>query len=84
MIRRWKVDSWTHCSGDTASTLPDPESVVARVRQDGGGVVLMHDRDRRDRTRTEFVLNTTRSLIQLAKSEGWTFVHDPEELSRVA
>jgi len=64
---------WTVDSGDTYATLPDPRAVVAAVRGDGGGVVLLHDFDRDPATRSArhaHVLNTTAMLLELARTEG--------------
>jgi peptidoglycan/xylan/chitin deacetylase (PgdA/CDA1 family) len=65
-----RIGWWTIDSGDTFDRLPSsPEVVVEALRQAGGGVVLMHDFDR-DAQRGEYVLETTRRLIELARHEG--------------
>lgn len=68
---------WTIDSGDTHPVLPTPASVVERVQRERGGVVLLHDHDRRRSTRTErfrFVLETTERLLETARAEGLTVV----------
>lgn len=80
----WRIISWTHPSGDTFATLPNPQVITNKVKQDGGGVVLMHDMDRKDPARPRFVLETTRQLIGLARREGWDFIHTPEDWAKVA
>lgn len=63
---------WTIDSGDTRPVPPSPEAICERLRQDGGGVVLMHDFDRtHDReARAEYVLRTTDLLLATAAREG--------------
>jgi len=61
---------WTVDSGDTHATLPNPQAVVAAVRGDGGGVVLLHDFDRNPPTRAArhaHVLEVTAGLLRLAR-----------------
>ncbi|MCY2954896.1 MAG: polysaccharide deacetylase family protein [Planctomycetota bacterium] len=67
--RRARIGWWTIDSGDTHATLPTPESVVARVLESGGGVVLLHDHHRTE-PRMRFVLETTRLLVELAQRNG--------------
>jgi peptidoglycan-N-acetylglucosamine deacetylase len=64
---------WTIDSGDTWRALPSVQSVVDRVRQAGGGVVLMHDFDRETadaQERADFVLGVTDALLGLASETG--------------
>lgn len=64
---------WTIESGDTEDVLPEPGGVVEAVSARGGGVVLMHDghpKDALDDERIEFVLETTRRLIEMARGQG--------------
>jgi peptidoglycan-N-acetylglucosamine deacetylase len=68
--RRAPIGWWTIASGDTYAKLPRPEVIVQRVRQGGGGVVVMHDFDRSPE-RVEFVLQTTDQLLEAAAREGW-------------
>lgn len=70
-ITRHKFAWWTIDSTDTWSSPLAIEKIVERVREDGGGVVLMHDNDRSDISRHEYVLNMTLGLIQLAREEGF-------------
>lgn len=62
---------WTIVSGDTAATLPDPQSVADQVARAGGGVVLLHDLDRAGE-RNDFVLSATAMLLGLAQRERFT------------
>lgn len=64
---------WTHDSHDSWGTPRLPAEFAAALARDGGGVVLMHDfdRDGPDRAaRTEYVLETTRRLLETAAAEG--------------
>lgn len=70
-ISRHKIAWWTIDSTDTwPSTLPI-DAIIDRVRKEGGGVVLMHDNDRSDLSRHEYVIKLTQKLIQLAHNEGY-------------
>ena len=64
---------WTIDSGDTHTPLPKPKAVVDRVQKEGGGIVLLHDLDR-TADRDEFVLETTVSLLSLAKAQRLSVV----------
>lgn len=59
---------WTHDSGDSHATLParmaGSEALLAR-----GGVVLLHDLDR-SVARNDYVLATTRALLEAAPAAG--------------
>lgn len=59
---------WTIDSGDTWERLPAVDEVVARVREQGGGVVLLHDFDRSE-DRCNYVLDLTSRLVELARAE---------------
>ena len=79
---------WTVDSGDTAAELPDSSAIIDRVRR-FGGVVLMHDFDRKDTERSAFVLSITEKLLKCARQEGLTVrrIRDlpavaPREVSR--
>ena len=63
---------WTIDSTDTWSHPKSVETILQQVRDDGGGVVLMHDMDRSEKpAHEEFVLELTQALLQLAKNEGF-------------
>lgn len=84
VLRRWRIISWTHVSGDTHQNLPEIDAVVQRVDRAGGGVVLMHDMDRHDPARPDFVLATTRALVENAKRRGWKIAHSTNDWQRIA
>jgi len=67
--RRASVWWWTIDSGDTQKTLPAPQEVVEQVARENGGIVLMHDM-KRSVERNAFVLETTESLLKLAKQNS--------------
>ena len=70
---KWKgvrLVDWTIDSGDTAGELPDPESIVERVINSDGGVVLLHCHHQ-DPIRIDFVLRLTRALIEEARRREW-------------
>jgi len=66
--RRARTAWWTIDSGDTWERLPDIDAVAARVREQGGGVVLLHDFDR-SADRCSYVVDVTSRLIELAATE---------------
>lgn len=75
---------WTIDSGDTWKRLPSVDSVVDAVARAGGGVVLLHDFQRSGveaASRHEFVLETTRRLLDLARTNGWRVVTVGELIS---
>lgn len=61
---------WTIDSEDTGPSLPMPETIAAGVARAGGGVVLLHDFDRRRPERANYVLNTTEAILKMAAREG--------------
>lgn len=63
---------WTIDSTDTWSVPIPIEGVVNRIRNDGGGVILMHDHSRPDNPERElYVLDLTKSILELARKEGF-------------
>ncbi len=68
----YQIVFWSVDSGDTYESLPDAESIVDRIVEDNGGVVLMHSFDRiRDVDgRQDYVLTLTQRLIEVARQRG--------------
>lgn len=66
-IQRRDASVWwcTIDSGDTFETLPRIGDIVDRVREENGGIVLMHDLDRGPQ-RNQYVLEVTDALLQVA------------------
>ncbi len=56
---------WTVDSGDTFKSLPRVGDIADKVRQENGGIVLMHDLDR-DADRNHYVLEVTEALLDVA------------------
>ena len=64
---------WTIDSSDTWTTPMPMERVIARIKREGGGVILMHDHDRPNSPeREEYVLELTRTILELARKEGFS------------
>jgi peptidoglycan/xylan/chitin deacetylase (PgdA/CDA1 family) len=62
---------WTIDSGDTFAQLPAPTHAADRLREDGGGVVLLHDHSaERPAERLAFVLDATERLLHAARASG--------------
>ncbi|HWO35936.1 MAG TPA: polysaccharide deacetylase family protein [Candidatus Acidoferrum sp.] len=63
---------WTINSSDTFKVLPHPNEVVEKLRQEGGGIVLMHDgsAEIRAREKSDFTLEVTRALLDVAEQES--------------
>jgi peptidoglycan/xylan/chitin deacetylase (PgdA/CDA1 family) len=61
---------WTIDSGDSHATLPSTKQVTDRLLSEGGGIVLMHDLAR-TKPRDEFVLELTRTLLDVAQRESF-------------
>jgi peptidoglycan/xylan/chitin deacetylase (PgdA/CDA1 family) len=60
---------WTIDSHDTHAALPTVGQIADRLRNDGGGIVLMHDLNR-TRERNDFVLELTATLLDVARQES--------------
>ena len=67
--RRAPIMWWTIDSGDTHNAMPGASQVAERVRQDRGGIVLMHDLNRAQ-ARNDFVIEVTTALLDVAAREG--------------
>ena len=64
---------WTIDSTDTNPETIPPEKLAEAVKNAGGGVVLLHDFERRtDKDRNKFVLDATRQLLEMAKAENFS------------
>lgn len=70
-IKHQRLAWWTIDSTDTRTTTLPIENTVNRIRNEGGGVILMHDHDRKDASAHDFVINLTLRLIKLARDEGY-------------
>jgi len=70
-IARQKFAWWTIDSSDTWTTPLPIEKILDRVKNEGGGVILMHDHDRKSAIENDYVINLTRRLMQLARDEGY-------------
>lgn len=68
--RGYRQSWWTIDSTDTWGRLSRVEDVVGQVKKEGGGVVLMHDHERKnDPGREIFVLELTKALLDLATEQ---------------
>ena len=80
---------WTVDTRDSWAKPRSVEDVVAMIRRQGGGVVLMHDCDAPPRSlmphmHTEHILALTEAIIDLASGDGFSIVnfsdlHHPSE-----
>lgn len=61
---------WTIDSGDTHRKLPSARQVASKLQREGGGIVLMHDLDRAQ-PRSDFVLELTALLLDVAHRESF-------------
>ena len=82
MAKRIKVLWWTHDSGDTYQKLPNPQKVVNEIQSSQGGIVLLHC-FHKDLKRHEYVLETTRLLISLARNDGLSICTASEYLDAI-
>jgi len=79
-MRGARIGWWTIDSGDCHEPLPDVETASRRIRENGGGVVLLHDCDR-DPEADAFVLRATEILLAQAEADGLTVMSLGELLS---
>jgi peptidoglycan-N-acetylglucosamine deacetylase len=70
--RKAPLAFWTLDSGDTYPRFPGPKEIAASLTRAGGGVVLLHDFDRPNYggAHTAYVLQTTRLLLETAKTQS--------------
>ena len=75
LLQTWimnkKLAWWTIDSSDTWTSPLPIEKIVDRIKDEGGGVILMHDHDRKEPGAHEYVINLTLRLIRLARDEGY-------------
>jgi len=70
-IHRVPILYWTLDSGDTcSSSQPDIGGINARLKKAGGAVVLFHDFDRTNESRSNMVLELVRTALRQAKESG--------------
>ncbi|MEH6475011.1 MAG: polysaccharide deacetylase family protein [Sneathiella sp.] len=70
IISKKELAMWTIDSGDTRSKTMTYEQLLNRIREDGGGVILLHDFEREhSSSRNDFVLGATQRLLELAQKE---------------
>jgi peptidoglycan-N-acetylglucosamine deacetylase len=67
-----KIWWWTIDSGDSNETLPAQKTVTDKLREEGGGIVLLHDGALtvRSKERDAYTLSMTAALLNVAKAEG--------------
>src|SRR3990167_1230312 len=70
-IANHKLGWWTIDSTDSCIDPLPIEKIIERVRNEGGGVILMHDHDRKNPLKHDYVVNLTCRLIQFAREEGY-------------
>ncbi len=68
-LRRSRLAWWTIDSGDTFTARPPIEHTLAAARSAQGGVILMHDRRENNASHSQYVLEMTDRLLQMARSE---------------
>lgn len=74
-VQGYRQSWWTIDSSDTWTTPMPIEAVLDKIRRKGGGVILLHDHDRSGhRERESYVLELTRSILEMARNEGFAVV----------
>ena len=72
LLRKKNFGWWTLDSTDTNPELGTVDALVEKINKAGGGVVLFHDFDNnRDQQRIDFVLDTTRDILEYAKKNNY-------------
>jgi peptidoglycan-N-acetylglucosamine deacetylase len=63
---------WTIDSGDSHKVLSTPGKIAENLRDEGGGIVLMHDGALTERSpeRNNYTLDVTAALLEVANNEG--------------
>ena len=63
---------WTLDSNDTLDNIKTIDSLIDRISQTGGDIVLFHDLDdNRDEQRVQFVLDATQAILQFARENDY-------------
>jgi peptidoglycan/xylan/chitin deacetylase (PgdA/CDA1 family) len=70
LIRQVPIIYWSVDSGDTWNLKPESNRVASLAKQAGGGISLAHDFDRDDDSYDKLVLESTQSLLSMAKETG--------------
>jgi peptidoglycan/xylan/chitin deacetylase (PgdA/CDA1 family) len=71
-LKKYRLALWTIDSSDTWATPVSIAEVINRIREDGGGVILMHDHDRpNDIGRETYVLELTQAILEFSSREGF-------------
>ncbi len=73
LLKGRRMAWWTIDSTDTCPETIPPEKLAETVKNAGGGVVLLHDFERKtNKDRNRFVLEATRQLLEMAKAENFS------------
>lgn len=78
-LRRIRVSWWTIDPKDSLENPVSHEIVLAQIRKDNGGVILLHDWDDYPlQDHGEYVMELVEKIITMAKAEGYNFavVHE--------
>lgn len=70
LAHRVPIVYWLDDCGDTWQIQPDSKRASVMAREAGGTVSLAHDFDRSDDSVDQFVLESTRSVLSVAKEEN--------------
>ena len=74
-LRNKKFGWWTLDSNDANPREEPIDSLIDRISQVGGGVVLMHDFDNgRDEQRVKFVLDATQAILEFARKNEYNIL----------
>jgi len=72
ILRSKKFGWWTLDSNDANAEVETIDSIINRISQTGGDVVLFHDLDSdRDKQRIKFVLDATQAILEFAKKHDY-------------
>jgi len=65
LLHRTPIATWTIDSKDTWAQPPDSsDEVVAQIRAEGGGILLLHDYDRADQSVNDLVIQVIVALVR--------------------
>ena len=69
LFRQAPIIYWSVDSGDTWQSQPSSRRVALLAKKDGGAVSLAHDFDRSDDSVDQFVLESVRSVLEIAQDQ---------------
>ena len=82
LVCRVPIIYWSIDSGDTWQKRPDIEKITLLLKENGGGVCLIHDFERKIDDNRKYVLDVTKSIINKARENNISLLTASELFSK--